>query len=251
MASNVDDDEIVFIQEIKHSIPLSRTPKTPLNKKWRQPTLTNVRSPLVAANLNQINAKSEFTYTIGRDIKDFDLNDLSLLSPQVTRVKGEKQKNLFNNCEEIIAIDDDDVKPYIKNELKSEPMKNEIKKSEKSLFEAASIIPSYIKNELKSEPMKNEIKKSEKIVFEAASIIPSYINNTEELMALLNDRKSKSLSRKQQLQQQSQQIHDEIANDPNQLQTGFNEDAETAIPAETYTTYEPKKRMIINFFLEF
>ncbi len=50
--------------------------------------------------------------------------------------------------------------------------------------------------------------------------------------------------RKQQLQQQSQQIHDEIANDPNQLQTGFNEDAETAIPAETYTTYEPKKRMI-------
>ncbi len=209
MASNVDDDEIVFIQEIKHSMSLSRTPKTPLNKKWRQPTIANVRSPLVAANLNQINAKSEITYTIGRDIKDFDLNDLSLLSPQITRVKGEKQKNLFDDC---ITLDDDEVKPYVKNELKREIVKN-------------------------------EIKKSEKIVFEAASIIPSYINNTEELMALLDERKSKSLSRKQQLQQQSQKIHDEIANDPNQLQTGFNEDAETAIPAETYTTYEPKKRM--------
>jgi len=207
MAScDLNDDEILFIEEIKPSTStLSRTPKTQLNKIWLQQKVTHVRSPLVATNLNQINTKSEFSTKIGIDIKDFDLGDLSLLSP---KIKSVFKREVRNNSDDLEIIElDDDVKPLIKNELKGQNVKV-------------------------------EINKREKVIFEAPSIIPHNISNSNELMSLLNDRKAKTVTKKQRAEQQQKQA---IIDDPNQLQTGFDEDAESAIPAEIYKIYEPKK----------
>ena len=220
-SSNFDDDEILFIEEIRPSSSLPRTPKTPVNiKKWRQQTVTHVRSPLAATTnlFNQKNPKSEFSSYIGSDINAFDLCDLSLLSPQITKFVKKQTKREEPNDVEIIGLDDDedeeeDLKPYVKNELKREAFKMEINKNEKKIFEAPSIIPPNI-------------------------------SNYNELMSLLSERKSKKLTKKQQAQQAKQlqnQANTDIVNDPNQFQTGFNEDAETAQPAEIYKIYEPKK----------
>ena len=218
-SSNFDDDEILFIEEIRPSSPLPRTPKTPVNiKKWRQQTVTHVRSPLASTNhKNQKNPKSEFSSYIGSDINAFDLSDLSLLSPQITNFVKKQTKREEPNDVEIIGLDDDDEDEDLKP---------------------------YIKNESKREAFKMEINKNEKKIFEAPSIIPQNISNYNELMSLLSERKSKKLTKKQQVKNQA---NTDIINDPNQFQTGFNEDAETAQPAEIYKMYEPKK---CNLFLK-
>ena len=217
MASNLDDSDILFIEEIK--------PSTPPNKKWRQRTVNHTRpstdtKPEFADDSKKVYPL--FLKNFGVDIQDFDLKDLTLLSPRAAAKnssKFETKKNYDSSADSndgIIELDSD----TDRESVKSDSIKFEMVK-----YEAAAYA---LKTEL---DIKNH-EQDRKLRDLVSSIRPSakyadHVRNTR-----LN-----SGTRAPEI----------VQHDPNQMQTEFNEDAETAVPTETYTTYEPKKRKLFYF----
>ena len=224
MASVVDDDdEILFIQEIKPN-----TPKTPSNKQWRQRTLNHIHRPLlINTNSNEkTSTKPTAPFINGFDIKDYDLDDLCLLSPQLIKKENPKAKSSSQCSSEndIIELDSD----Y--EEIKCEHVKIEAVKHENNFKHESIILESNLGGEIKPPNL--------------SDLFPGQAR--EDLFANMN------ANRHQNLLKNGKSIPEVAEHDPNQLPTEFDEDAETAVPVETYTPYEPKKCKFsnLNVFME-
>jgi hypothetical protein len=201
MASNsVDDsdDDILFIEEIKSE----NAPRTP-QKQWRQRTLNPKREPF--SNSTNLTDQKPVYPIFGHadDLKNFDLKDLSLLSPQVRK----KNTTSDSDCD-IIDLESDmyDVKlapaSIVKPEFKP------------SILNQIDPFQQQMLRELEAQKQRDLL---------IASL--NLHRNNKSKKSAFNDALEKA----------------KIANDPSQLNTEFNEDAESAVPQETYTTYEPKK----------
>ena len=114
--------------------------------------------------------------------------------------------------------------------VKYEPVKYEPVKYEPVKHEPVKHEP------VKHEPIKYESVKAEALGFKSELNAQNAYqdNKLKELIASLKQKNHTKSGRSNVPKQ-------EVEHDPNQLQTEFNEDAETAVPVETYITYEPKK----------